>query len=110
MGQGADQRGHPSPLRYAPPSHSPYQPIERGGEIWELHGHGTKWGEGRPRLAWAKRRTWQGLQPIVELSRKGYPTGMALRHKAMQAIERRLERQPAWPKGDILLRPAAALG
>jgi hypothetical protein len=53
--------------------------------------------------------TWKGLHPIVELSRKVYQKGIALRKKAMQAIESRLERHPALPKWDILIRPAAAL-
>jgi len=34
--------------------------------------------------------------------------GIALSKKAMQAIESRLERHPALPKWDILIRPASA--
>ena len=65
--------------------------------------------DGETMLEWAKSMTGKGLHPIVELSRKGYQKGIALRKKAMQAIESRLERHPALPKWDILIRPAAAL-
>ena len=61
-------------------------------------------------LEWAKSRTWKGLHPVVELSRKVYQKGIALGKKAMQAIESRLERHPELPKWDILIRPASAFG
>ena len=60
-------------------------------------------------LAWAKSRTWQGRHPVVALRRKVDQKGMALGKKAMQAVERRLERHPELPKWDILIRPAAVL-
>ena len=74
-----------------------------------LHWNGTKLVDVETMRAWAKRMTWQGIQPVVELSRKGYQKGIALRKKAMQAIESRLERHPELPKWDILIHPASAL-
>ena len=53
--------------------------------------------------------TWKGLHPVVELSRKVYQKGIALGKKAMQAVERRLERHPELPKWDMLSRPVSAL-
>ena len=108
MVQFADQIGKPIHLLYYPPYHSKYNPIERCWGIWELHGNGTKLVDVKTMLEWAKSMTWKGLHPIVELSRKGYQKGMALSKKAMQAIESRLERHPALPKWDILIRPASA--
>src|SRR6267142_2543482 len=57
-------------------------------------------------LEWAKRMTWKGMHPVVELSRKIYQKGIALGKVAMQAVEERLERHPALPKYDILINPA----
>jgi hypothetical protein len=59
------------------------------------------------RLAWAKGMTWQGIHPVVELSRTGYHKGRALGQQAMQAVAARLERHPELPKWDILIRPAS---
>jgi Rhodopirellula transposase DDE domain len=109
MVQFADQIGKPIHLLYYPPYHSKYNPIERCWGILELHWNGTKLVEVRTMLEWAKSMTWKGLHPIVELSRKVYQKGIALSKKAMQAIESRLERHPALPKWDILIRPASAL-
>jgi Rhodopirellula transposase DDE domain len=109
MVQFADQIGKPIHLLYYPPYHSKYNPIERCWGILELHWNGTKLVEVKTMLEWAKSMTWQGLHPIVELSRKVYQKGIALSKKAMQAIESRLEHHPALPKWDILIRPASAL-
>ena len=38
-------------------------------------------------LEWAKRMTWKGLHPIVELSHKVHQKGIALGKAAMQAVE-----------------------
>ena len=109
MVQFADQIGKPIQLLYYPPYHSKYNPIERCWGILELHWNGTKLIDVKTMLEWAKSLTWKGLHPIVELSRKVYQKGLALSKKAMQAIENRLERHPALPKWDILIRPASAL-
>jgi Rhodopirellula transposase DDE domain len=109
MVQVADQIGKPIHLLYYPPYHSKYNPIERCWGILELHWNGTKLVDVETMLAWAKSMTWKGIHPVVELSRKGYQKGIALGKKAMQAVERRLERHPELPKWDILIRPAAVL-
>ena len=105
--QFADQIGKPIQLLYYPPYHSTYNPIERGWGILELHWNGTLLRDVATMLAWAKSMTWKGPPPVVELSLKEYPRGITLGKKAMRAVERRLERHPALPKWDILIRPAA---
>ena len=110
MGPCADQLGTPIHRLYSPPYHRKDHPIARCWGLVDLHWKGTKGVEVEPRLAWAKRMTWKGLHPVVELRRKVYQKGMVLGKKAMQAIESRLERHPELPKWDMLIRPASALG
>lgn len=103
--QFADQIGKPIQLLYFPPYHSKYNPIERCWGILEQHWNGTKLIDVETMLAWAESMTWKGLHPVVELSRRIYQKGVKLTKKAMQAVEDRLERNPALPKWDILIRP-----
>ena len=58
-------------------------------------------------LEWAQSMTWKGLHPCVALSRKVSHKGVALRKRAMQAVEARLARHPELPTWDILILPAA---
>jgi hypothetical protein len=105
----ADDIATPIQLLYYPPYHSKYNPIERCWGILELHWNGTKLIDVETMLEWAKRMTWKGMHPAVELSRQAYQKGIALRKRAMRAVEKRLERHPQLPKWDILIRPASAL-
>ena len=54
-------------------------------------------------LAWAESMAWKGLKPVVTLSEKVYQKGISLSKKAMQAVEKHLERNPLLPKWDILI-------
>jgi hypothetical protein len=56
-------------------------------------------------VEWAKTMAWKGIHPIIELRHTIYQKGIALGKAAMQAVEARLERHPALPKYDILLKP-----
>jgi len=105
MVQLADAIHQPMQRRYYPPYHSTYNPIERCWGILELHGHGTKLIDAETMWEWAKRMTWKGLHPVVELSHKVYHKGLALGKAAMQAVEARLERHLVLPKYDILINP-----
>ena len=102
----ADYIHKPIQLLYYPPYHSKYNPIERCWGILELKWNGTKLIDAETMVEWAKRMTWKGRSPVVELSRKVYQKGIALGKVAMQAVEERLERHPALPKYDILINPA----
>jgi hypothetical protein len=103
-----DTIGKPFPLLYYPPYHSKYNPIERGWGILELPWNGTQLRDTDTRREWAKRMTWKGINPVVELSRKVYAKGVTLSKTARQAVEARLERNPLFPKWDILIHPATA--
>jgi len=50
--------------------------------------------------------TWKGLHAIVQLNQTLYQKGISLSKAAMQAVEKRLERNPLLPKWDILIRTA----
>lgn len=68
MVQWSDIIGKPIQLLYYPPSHSKYNPIERCWGILELHWNGAQLIDVETMLGWAKRMTWKGVAPIVELS------------------------------------------
>ena len=108
MVQFADTIGKPLHLLYSPPSHSKYNPIERCWGMMELHWNGAQLLDVETMLEWAKRMTWKGLKPVVELSRKVYTKGVSLSQAAMRAVEARLERNPLLPKWDILIHPVGA--
>ena len=100
-----DTIGKPFQLLYYPPYHSKYNPVERCWGMMELHGNGAQLIDVETMLAWAKRMTWKGLKPVVELSRTVYAKGVSLSKAAMRAVEARLERNPFLPKWDILIHP-----
>ncbi len=102
----SDAIGRPIQLLYYPPYHSKYNPIERCWGILEQHWNGTQLVDVQPMPGWAASMTWKGICPIVGLSRKVYAKGITLTKEAMKKIEARLERNPALPKWDILIRPA----
>lgn len=106
MVQWADAIHRPIQLLYYPPYHSKYNPIERCWGILELHWNGTLLTDVETMLGWAKKMTWKGLHPVVELSRQVYQKGISLGKKAMRAVEARLTRHPELPHYDILILPA----
>ncbi len=102
----ADYTGKTIQLLYFPPYHSKYNPVERCWGILEQHWNGAKLVDAQTMLEWAKSMTWKGINPVVTLCRKTYEKGVSLSKAAMREIEARLERNPALPKWDILIRPA----
>jgi len=107
MVQLADVITKPIQLLYYPPYHSTYNPIERCWGLLELPWNGAKLIDVETMLGWAKKRTWKGMHPVVELSRKVYDKGLALRKAARQAVEARLKRDPQLPTYDMLVNPAS---
>lgn len=100
-----DHIGKPIQLLYYPPYHSKYNPIERCWGILEIHWNGTKLVNVETMLEWAQSVTWKGLHPVVGLSKKVYQKGVSLTKKAMEEVEKRLERNTLLPKWDILIQP-----
>jgi DDE family transposase len=102
-----DAIGKPIQLLYYPPYHSKYNPIERCWGILEWHWNGTMLVDVETMVEWAKTMTWQGIHPLVELSRKVYQKGVTLSKRAMRAVEARLTRHPELPQWDILIHPVS---
>jgi hypothetical protein len=102
-----DSLGKPMHLLYYPPYHSKYTPIERCWGILELPWNGPTLVDGETMVAWAKAMTWQGIHPIVTLSRQLDQKGVTLSKRAMPVGEARLERAAELPYWDILIRPAS---
>ena len=107
MVQLVDMINKPIQLLYYPPYHSKYNPIERCWGILELKWNGTQLTDAETMLEWAKRMTWKGLHPVVELSRQVYQKGIRLGKAAMEAVEARLKRDPKLPKYDIVINPVS---
>jgi hypothetical protein len=107
MGECCDALGQPIPRWYAPPSQSPYNPIERWWGLLAWPWNGTKVVARETLGAWAKSMTWTGMPPLVALSRQVYQKAVTRSKKARREGEARLERHPAWPKWDILIHPAS---
>jgi hypothetical protein len=107
MVQFADVINRPMHVLYYPPDHSKYNPIERCWGILELKWNGAKLIDVETMLGWAKKMTWKGLHPVVELSRRIDTKGIALGKVAMEAVEARLKRNPKLPKYDIVIHPAS---
>jgi hypothetical protein len=104
----SDSINRPMQLLYYPPYHSKYNPIERCWGILELKWNGTKLIDAETMLEWAKKMSWKGLHPVVNLSRKVYEKGISLSKAAMAAVEARLKRDPKLPKYDILINPTSS--
>ena len=83
MVQLADDINKPIQLLYYPPYHSKYNPIERCWGILELKWNGTKLIDAKTMLEWAKKMTWKGIHPVVELSHKVYQKGSHSRRRRM---------------------------
>jgi hypothetical protein len=107
MVQLVDMINKPIQLRYYPPYHSKYNPSERCWGIVELQWNGTQLTDAETMLEWAKRMTWKGLHPVVEVSRQVYQKGIRLGKAAIEAVEARLKRDPKLPKYDILINPVS---
>jgi hypothetical protein len=91
----------------SPPYHRKYHPIERGWGLLELQWNGATLLDVETMLGWAKKMTWKGLHPVVELSRQVYTKGIALGKVAMEAVEARLKRDSQLPKYDIVINPGS---
>jgi Rhodopirellula transposase DDE domain len=106
MGPLADEINQPMQRLSSPPYQSKYHPLERCWGLLEWQWKGATLIDAETMLGWAKQMTWQGLHPVVALSRQVYDQGLSLGKAAMQAVEARWKRDPQWPKYDILINPA----
>ena len=92
-------------LAYYPPYHSKYNPIERVWGVLEQHWNGSLLDTLQIIFNFAQTMTYKGVHPVVQLLDTVYHTGVKLTHKAMTALERRLERLPGLEKYFVCIRP-----
>lgn len=92
-------------LAYYPPYHSKYNPIERVWGVLENFWNGTLLDSLATVFHFAQNMTYNGVQPVVEIVKKTYPTGVKLTQTAMEVLEKRFERLPGLEKWFVLICP-----
>ncbi len=92
-------------LAYYPPYHSKYNPVERVWGILENHWNGELLDSVQKVLGLARSMTYQGISPAVKMIRKVYQAGQSQTQKAMQQIERKLDRMENLEQWFITINP-----
>ena len=92
-------------LAYYPPYHSKYNPIERCWGVLEQHWGGELLDTIEKTLGLARSMTYRHIHPVVRLVRKAYKTGVSLSKRAMQEIEKAIQRDPQLPLWSIIISP-----
>ena len=106
----ADWSGLELRLVYYPPYHSKDNPNERCWSSLE-----QKWGGAllnclKVILPEALRMKWCGQPPTLKRLHGAYPDGVRITQQDMKPYEARLERSPALPKYDLVIRPSQPRG
>ena len=92
-------------LVFYPPYHSKYNRIERCWSSLERKWNGVLLNCLGVVLQCARRMTWKGRHPTVKSLEGEYPKGVRVAAKEMKLYEARLQRSPALPKYDIIIKP-----
>jgi len=85
-------------LIYYPPYHSKYNPIERTWGVLEKHWNGQLLDSVEKVVGLAKTMKYKGKNPVVKFIKKTYEKGVNLGKKAMQELEKMIERVPGIEK------------
>ena len=85
-------------LVYYPPYHSKYNPIERVWGVLENHWNGDLLDKIEKVLGLCRTMTWNGKNPVVNMVKGVYPTGVRLAKAAMEKLEDSLIRIPGIKK------------
>jgi hypothetical protein len=94
----AKKNGVSLSLIYYPPYHSKYNPIERVWGVLENHWKGQLLNSVEKTLGLARSMTYNGNHPVVKFVNGTYEKGVKLTQKAMQTIEKMIERLPGIEK------------
>jgi hypothetical protein len=97
-------------LAYYPPYHSKYNPVERLWGVLENHWRGEIIDTPQKALGLARSMTYRGIKPTVSKVAKLYRSGVSVAKKAMQEVERRLQRKAGLESWFIKIVPQAQLG
>lgn len=92
-------------LIYYPPYHSKYNPIERCWAALENYWNGAILDSIEAALEWAKRMTWRGISPLVQLVETTYEKGIKVAATELEAFQPFWQRSESLPKWDITVTP-----
>lgn len=92
-------------LAYYPPYHSKYNSIERVWGAYENHISGDVMDTVESTLKFAESMTYNGKNPIVELTEKIYKTGVTVSKKAMEKYNQFVKRMPSLEKWSLIISP-----
>ena len=92
-------------LAYYPPYHSKYNSIERVWGAYENHINGDVMDTVESTLKFAESMTYNGKNPIVELTEKIYKTGVTVSKKAMEKYNQFVKRTPSLEKWSLIISP-----
>jgi hypothetical protein len=101
----ADWAGLEIRLVYYPPYHSKYNRIERCWGALEKKWNGALLDSLTVVLEWARRMTWCGKHPTVQVLQGDYPDGVTVPLEQRTQYENRLQRSATLPKYDITILP-----
>lgn len=79
-------------LAYYPPYHSKYNPIERVWGVLENHWNGEILDSVDKAIGFSRSMSWKGKNPIVKLIERSYEKGVKLAKKAMDGLEKKINR------------------
>lgn len=85
-------------LAYYPPYHSKYNPIERVWGVLENHWNGQILDSVEKVLGLCRTMSWNGNSPVIKLIDGIYEKGVTLTKKAMDQLEKLLNRIPGIEK------------
>lgn len=92
-------------LAYYPPYHSKYNPIERVWGVLEQHWNGSLLDSFSTVVNFARTMTYNGVQPVVNIVKTVYHTGVKLTQQVMDTLELRLDRYPKLEKYFVRITP-----
>jgi hypothetical protein len=95
-------------LAYYPPYHSKYNPVERVWGILEKHWNGEILDSVDKVLGFARTMKWNGNNPVVQMVKGTYETGVKVGKKAMEKYEAMIKRLPGLEKWFVVISPQAA--
>jgi len=92
-------------LAYFPPYHSKYNPVERTLGALELYWSGEILDSEEKVVGYAKAMTWAGKNPVVNVVKKTYETGVKLTKAIMEKLNAGFERKKGIEKWSVIVRP-----
>ncbi len=99
------QKGISIHLAYYPPYHSKYNPVERVWGVLEKHWNGEILNSVEKVLGLARSMTWKGKNPVVEMIKGTYKTGIKLAKKEMLKYESMIKRKLGLEKWFVTIEP-----